>query len=137
MAKSRRSHTMKIKRRALSSRVFKPVEDARAERLSAKLLEIAQQPKPERPQAMEVEEDKKENGETWNGIDEEEKDPATEGLFRSPHWSWPIPSSLHQEKEEASRMCEGEEEAFYAALGACSDILGFHSNGDLVLAFDP
>lgn len=130
---------MKIKRRALSSRVFKPVEDARAERLSAKLLEIAQQPKPERPQAMEVEEDKKENDETWNGIDEEEKEPAAEGLSRSPLWSWPIPHSLQQEEVDISGAseCAAEDEAFYAALGACSDVLGFHENGDLVLAFDP
>jgi hypothetical protein len=35
------------------------------------------------------------------------------------------------------KECEAEDEAFYAALGACSDILGFRDNGDLILAFDP
>ena len=46
MAKSARASGIKKNKRALKKRVFGPVETARNERLSAKLLELAQQPKP-------------------------------------------------------------------------------------------
>ena len=48
MAKSSRAGTVKAKNRRLKANVFGPVESARTERLSAKLLELAAQPKPER-----------------------------------------------------------------------------------------
>ncbi|KAI2613108.1 uncharacterized protein GGS25DRAFT_518790 [Hypoxylon fragiforme] len=47
MAKSARSSTRKANNQRLKSKVFGPVEAARAERLSAKLTEIVSQPKPE------------------------------------------------------------------------------------------
>ncbi|KAF4984547.1 hypothetical protein FZEAL_281 [Fusarium zealandicum] len=47
MAKSSRSSTRKANNRRLVANVFGPVEDARAQRLSARLLELAKQPKPE------------------------------------------------------------------------------------------
>ncbi|CEJ87679.1 hypothetical protein VHEMI04480 [[Torrubiella] hemipterigena] len=47
MAKSSRSSTKKANNRRLASAVFTPAEEARAERLSAKLLELAKAPKPE------------------------------------------------------------------------------------------
>ncbi|OAA59354.1 putative protein family UPF0642 [Cordyceps fumosorosea ARSEF 2679] len=47
MAKSSRSSTRKENNRRLAATVFGPAETARAERLSAKLLELAKQPKPE------------------------------------------------------------------------------------------
>jgi len=47
MAKSARSRQVKANNRKLKENVFGPVEAARAERLSAKLLEIASQPKPQ------------------------------------------------------------------------------------------
>ncbi|RYP03374.1 hypothetical protein DL764_005189 [Monosporascus ibericus] len=47
MAKSSRASTRKANNRRLKANVFGPVESARAERLSAKLLELASQPKPE------------------------------------------------------------------------------------------
>lgn len=46
MAKSSRASTVKANNRRLKKNVFGPVEAARAERLSAKLLAIASQPKP-------------------------------------------------------------------------------------------
>jgi len=46
MAKGARASTKKSNNSKLKSRVFGPVEDARTERLSAKLLELASQPKP-------------------------------------------------------------------------------------------
>lgn len=46
MAKGARASTKKANHQKLKSRVFGPVESARTERLSAKLLELASQPKP-------------------------------------------------------------------------------------------
>ncbi len=54
MAKSARASTVKTNNQRLKSKVFGPVEAARAERLSAKLLELAAAPKPERDVEMEV-----------------------------------------------------------------------------------
>jgi hypothetical protein len=47
MAKSARASTRKANNRRLVKHVFGPAEAARNERLSAKLLELAKQPKPE------------------------------------------------------------------------------------------
>lgn len=47
MAKSARASTRKANNRRLVKNVFGPAEAARNERLSAKLLELAKQPKPE------------------------------------------------------------------------------------------
>ncbi|KAK5134899.1 hypothetical protein LTR08_005989 [Meristemomyces frigidus] len=57
MAKSARASSVKKNNTGLKKRVFGPVEIARSERLSAKLLALAQQPKPPRPEKMEVEKD--------------------------------------------------------------------------------
>lgn len=46
MAKSSRASTRKANNQRLVSKVFGPVEDERQQRLAAKLLEIASQPKP-------------------------------------------------------------------------------------------
>ncbi|KAI1405795.1 hypothetical protein F4819DRAFT_348353 [Hypoxylon fuscum] len=54
MAKSARSSTRKANNQRLKAKVFGPVEKARAERLSAKLLELAAQPKPPAPEVAEV-----------------------------------------------------------------------------------
>ncbi|KAM0334098.1 hypothetical protein ACHAQA_001118 [Verticillium albo-atrum] len=57
MAKSARASSRKANNRALKKNVFGPVESARTERLSAKLIELAAQPKPqkEREVSMDVE----------------------------------------------------------------------------------
>ncbi|PMD49248.1 uncharacterized protein K444DRAFT_622822 [Hyaloscypha bicolor E] len=47
MAKGARASTKKANHQKLKSRVFGPVESARTERLSAKFLELASQPKPQ------------------------------------------------------------------------------------------
>ena len=54
MAKSSRASTTKVNNQRLKQKVFGPVEAARAERLSAKLMEIVNQPKPQRDVEMEV-----------------------------------------------------------------------------------
>ncbi|KAI1661730.1 hypothetical protein F4813DRAFT_171390 [Daldinia decipiens] len=53
MAKSSRASTRKTNNQRLKAKVFGPVEAARAERLSAKLLELAAQPKPQ-PEGAEM-----------------------------------------------------------------------------------
>ncbi|KAK4123892.1 hypothetical protein N657DRAFT_671923 [Parathielavia appendiculata] len=52
MAKSARSSVIKANNRRLKQNVFGPVEAARAERLSAKLLSIAAEPKPQKDVEM-------------------------------------------------------------------------------------
>ncbi|KKY20668.1 hypothetical protein UCDDS831_g04715 [Diplodia seriata] len=61
MAKGSRSSVRKTNNQALKRKVFGPVETARTERLSQKLLELAQQPAPSKNE-MEVEKDEPENG---------------------------------------------------------------------------
>lgn len=56
MAKSSRSSAIKKNNQNLRKKVFGPVETARNERQSAKLLALAQQPKPLRTE-MDVEKD--------------------------------------------------------------------------------
>lgn len=56
MAKGARASTKKENNSKLKSRVFGPVETARTERLSAKLQELASQPKRTDNAAMEVQE---------------------------------------------------------------------------------
>ncbi|KAI4597058.1 hypothetical protein KJ359_004971 [Pestalotiopsis sp. 9143b] len=51
MAKSSRASTTKTNNQRLKAKVFGPVEQARMERLSAKLLEVASAPKPEKAEA--------------------------------------------------------------------------------------
>jgi hypothetical protein len=52
MAKGARASTKKANNAKLKSRVFGPVEAARTERLSAKLLELVSQPKPKQEDAL-------------------------------------------------------------------------------------
>ena len=54
MAKSARASRVKTNRTNIRKRVFGPVEDARMKRLSAKLMQIATEPKPEQPEGMDV-----------------------------------------------------------------------------------
>ncbi|RSL97436.1 hypothetical protein CEP52_010881 [Fusarium oligoseptatum] len=71
MAKSSRSSTRKANNRRLVANVFGPAESARAERLSAKLLELAQQPKPESSNVkMSVDEDNEDSNEKEDAQEE-------------------------------------------------------------------
>lgn len=56
MAKSARASVTKKNNQALKRKVFGPAETARNDRMNAKLLELAQQPKPPRAE-MEVEQE--------------------------------------------------------------------------------
>ncbi|KAK8221305.1 hypothetical protein IWZ01DRAFT_490368 [Phyllosticta capitalensis] len=57
MAKGARSSVRKTNNQKLKKNVFGPVEDARTKRLSEKLLELAQQPRPAKDD-MEIEKDR-------------------------------------------------------------------------------
>ncbi|KAM7185377.1 Protein of unknown function (DUF2423) domain containing protein [Rhypophila sp. PSN 637] len=54
MAKSARSSQIKTNNQKLKKNVFGPVEEARTARLSARLLELASQPKPQKDVEMQV-----------------------------------------------------------------------------------
>lgn len=67
MAKGARASTRQRNNAALRKKVFGPAFDARTERLSAKLQELASAPKPEQEKMMEVGEGGKEAGEDAAG----------------------------------------------------------------------
>lgn len=67
MAKSARSSVKKNNNQRLKKDVFGPVEAARAERLSAKLLELAKQPKPEKEADVKMDTDEQDDGERHSG----------------------------------------------------------------------
>lgn len=157
MAKGLRSSVKKSHRTRLRSRVFAPVEDARTERLSAKLLELASQPRPAKTD-MELDEDNGTNTipttpthqiphhSTQSNSAPASKSDAqadahqnqqAEGL--SPCISWSIPRALSEGTADAPPQKlkrQIEEDLFYSLLGVCSDIVGFDERGDLLLAFD-
>ncbi|GAB7322810.1 hypothetical protein MBLNU13_g05379t1 [Cladosporium sp. NU13] len=144
MAKGLRASRTKKNNQALSKRVFGPVEAARNERLSAKLLALAQQPKAPREE-MEIEKDTA------------DKEATAEG---TPSLSIPIPKSIaskdHHHQlltppstpptsnntptnpilDRAGQHAMAQEQLFFHLLGASSDILGFDEGGDLRLAFN-
>ncbi|KAF2490468.1 hypothetical protein BU16DRAFT_154021 [Lophium mytilinum] len=134
MAKGLRSSSIKTNRKKLRTRVFAPVEVARTERLSAKLLELASQPRPAKAE-MEIDAD-----EAPKDADAPQ-DPQAEGL--SPCISWSLPRSLSSDGAETppespmeKQKAQFDEDMFYTLLGVSSDIVGFDIRGDLRLAFD-
>jgi hypothetical protein len=155
MAKGLRSSVKKSNRTKLRARVFGPVVDARTERLSAKLLELAQQPKPARPD-MEVDSEKG----TYDPIvasllnstnilaeATSEQQPAAEEAIQQAEGtsfgiSCPIPVSLSDsegdwEGEQQPKDVEEEENAtFYQLLGLSADVIGFGTQGELLMRFD-
>ena len=161
MAKGLRSSVKKSHRTKLRTRVFAPVEDARTERLSAKLLELASQPRPAKTD-MELDEDNGTNtipitpttllthqiprrstrsdsspASKSDAQADVHQDQQAEGL--SPCISWSIPRALSEETADAPPQKlerQIEEDLFYSLLGVCSDIVGLDERGDLLLAFD-
>ncbi|KAK5162386.1 hypothetical protein LTR04_003899 [Oleoguttula sp. CCFEE 6159] len=125
MAKSSRSSVRKTNNAKLKSRVFGPVEAARTQRLSARLLDLASQSKPPRTE-MEVEKDSKEQSNT----EAAESEPAAEGA--SSQLLSPPLRSLFKHTEQGT-----SHDLFYQILGVCSDIRGFSPEGDLLFDFDP
>lgn len=149
MAKGLRSSTKKTNRTKLRARVFEPVEAARLERLSQKLLETAAQPKPETAKDKEMDVDGNTplepsfsstspltpSPDAANSASKEEDSKGSCFLTAS------IPQSLLNDskphKTTSSTLATAHDErAFYHMLGLCSDVVGFTHMGDLEFAFD-
>ncbi|KAF2128564.1 hypothetical protein P153DRAFT_293130 [Dothidotthia symphoricarpi CBS 119687] len=132
MAKGLRSSSKKANRTKLRSRVFAPVEKARAERLHAKLLETIQQEKPEAAKKSDMDVDK-DSTNTTEAIKEDDFPKGSSYLTAA------IPRSLCEDTitklDPAQEDLQMRNLCFH--LGLCSDILGFSDEGHLKFAFDP
>ncbi|KAF2637789.1 hypothetical protein P280DRAFT_509510 [Massarina eburnea CBS 473.64] len=159
MAKGLRSSVKKSNRSKLRTRVFQPVEDARLDRLHAKLLAVAAQPKPENPKKNEMEVDTTDGNhphphhhpQTLTDADPARPDAAADASKEdefpkgSSILTASIPPSLCHHATPTSmskptpdavadaRMSEN----LYFMLGLSSDVVGFTSDGHLAFAFDP
>lgn len=141
MAKSARASSKKRNHTKLRARVFGPVEQARAERLHAKMLETINAPKAEKAAAEESElitilftaTCADTHAATTDATKEEDLPKGSSFMTAAipPCLSESGPSNTRsaQEQHEISNLC------FH--LGICSDIMGFNDEGHLELAFDP
>jgi hypothetical protein len=157
MAKGLRASVKKNNRQLLRARVFRPVDDQRTARLSAKLLELAQQPRPSKTE-MEVESEKgtdvpqahlspsafRRTDSSADTASEQPADPAQQPEGLSYHLACPVPASLSDSEgdsdgEEDRKDEQGEEDdsdsLFYSILGLGTDI-GFDEEGELIMHFD-
>jgi hypothetical protein len=156
MAKGLRATTKKNNRVKIRARVYAPVDEARTERLSQKLLELASQPRPAKTE-MDVDAEKGKPAiatqlsprmfvQTNNSAEFSSKDQdaqTAEGLsFR---FSCPVPASLSDSEgeseggEEKQRDMEADgDEMFYHLLGLCTDIDidGFGKGAELLMDLD-
>ncbi|KAI0128655.1 hypothetical protein BJ170DRAFT_339538 [Xylariales sp. AK1849] len=99
MAKSARASTRKANNQRLKSKVFGPVEAARMERLSAKLLELAAQPKPPRSDSeMKIVDDEEEVK-----MDEDAPEGANEDVAMEIDTAKPAASKRSQRKRIEKR----------------------------------
>ncbi|KAF1957551.1 hypothetical protein CC80DRAFT_592798 [Byssothecium circinans] len=133
MAKGLRSSVKKGNRTKLRARVFAPVENARLERIHAKLLETAQLPKPENPKKNEMDIDTAEDD--ANDASKEDEFPKGLSILTAS-----IPPSLSADDASPSPDLSADSrmsENLYHMLGLSSDIVGFTGDGDLAFAFDP
>ncbi|TID15849.1 hypothetical protein E6O75_ATG08907 [Venturia nashicola] len=136
MAKGLRATSKKNNRLKIRSRVYAPVDEARTERLSQRLLDLASQPKPAKTE-MDVDAEKEASNK------DQDAPATTEGLsFRL---SCPIPVSLSDSEggsdsgEEKHRDLEAAgDDMFYHLLGLCTDIDidGFGEGGELLMDLD-
>lgn len=157
MAKGLRATSKKNNRVKIRSRVYAPVDEARTERLSQRLLDLASQPKPAKTE-MEVDAEKGKSppataqiflhfartNMSAEALTKDQDAPAsTEGLsFRL---SCPVPASLSNSEggsdsgEEKHRDMEAAgDDMFYHLLGFCTDIDvdGFGRGGELLMNLD-
>ncbi|KAK6541662.1 hypothetical protein TWF694_007454 [Orbilia ellipsospora] len=128
MAKSARASTKKTARSRIRSTVYAPVEQARLERLSARLMaSIAQSSTPRTTSADHMDEDDLVDATTRQEQHTEDQafKAAQQGnLF----FDLPLPLSL---MDEDSSGDESEDEAFYRAIGLFGDIQGFGMDNTL------
>ncbi|KAF4945206.1 hypothetical protein FSARC_14479 [Fusarium sarcochroum] len=110
MAKSSRSSTRKANNRRLVQKVFGPAEAARNERLSAKLLEVAKQPKPESSDV------------NMNTQEEESNDDAKEAVQEDEETTMDVdsvkkPSSGRIEKKRADKRKQKSSKIVFKSYG--------------------
>ncbi|KAK7709067.1 hypothetical protein SLS57_008792 [Botryosphaeria dothidea] len=132
MAKGSRSSVRKTNNQALKARVFGPVETARTERLSQKLLELAQQP---RPQKNEMDGEK--DGQRTQPHIVSAQAPAnipTEPENTDAQEKAPADQAEASSKNDAQNTAE--DEVFYHLLGLSGDIAGFTAQGNLTMEVD-
>ncbi|THZ10889.1 hypothetical protein D6C95_00224 [Aureobasidium pullulans] len=155
MGKGLRSSVNKTNNRKLKKNVFGPVETARTERLSQKLMELASQPKPPKSE-MEVEE----SGDSKQA-ESEAKAANANGALNA--LAIPVPKSLaHQCPATAAASMNmltppptppldisdfskpsirsahrhyADEQLFFHLLGVSTDIHGFDTFGNICLGF--
>ncbi|THY05394.1 hypothetical protein D6D03_03067 [Aureobasidium pullulans] len=155
MGKGLRSSVNKTNNRKLKKNVFGPVETARTERLSQKLMELASQPKPPKSE-MEVEE----SGDSKQA-ESEAKAANANGALNA--LAIPVPQSLaHQCPATAAASMNmltppptppldisdfskpsirsahrhyADEQLFFHLLGVSTDIHGFDTFGNICLGF--
>ncbi|KAK5001241.1 hypothetical protein LTR66_000017 [Elasticomyces elasticus] len=145
MARSARSSVTKKNNAKLKARVFGPVENARTERLSAKLLELAAQAAPLKTETG------PEDGSAKAADSEAKEKQHADGALHS--LSIPIPQHLlahpcdipsppatpphtpehHHDSAELERLAQ--ETFFYSMLGVSDDVEGFSLTGRLILSF--
>jgi recombination DNA repair RAD52 pathway protein len=159
MAKGLRSSVKKNNRTKLRARVFAPVENERAERIHAKMLETLQAPKPEQPKKSEMDVDEGTQLQSSpatkpsakplfadSATTEKDSDLPKGSCFLTAKiprsltqdddadssCSSPAPSSLLAQEQESQDMRN-----FFFCLGLSSDVVGFNADGALKFAFDP
>ncbi len=145
MAKGLRASTERTNRRKLRANVFGPVEQARAERLHAKLLATIQSEKPAPPEKKEMDVDNdsmsphhpsQQHKVNIIPATAEAKDDLSKGSFfltaAVPH---SLSSNTTTDLDLAQENCDTRN--FFLHLGLCSDIVGFNESGHLEFAFDP
>jgi hypothetical protein len=149
MAKSARSSVKKTNRTNLRARVYGPVDSARTERLHAKLLELAQQPKPEPPKKADMEVDSAEGNTVPPASTRHphthtsSPEPAAAAEDEFPKGSCiltaKIPQSLTSSTPTPKPTARDNYDTrnLFFHLGLCSDVVGFSDAGDLEFAFDP
>lgn len=163
MAKGLRASVKKNNKSKLRSKVFGPVVDARTERLSAKLLELAQQAKPAKSE-MEVDSEKGMTNEPFLSLavwtpshSLPTESTTTEAVITqqlaegsSYDVAFPIPLSLSDTESDSGGEDAGkqnfvvneeddDEAIFYQVLGLCTDVLGFDDSGEpggLLMRYD-
>jgi hypothetical protein len=142
MAKSLRSSVKKSNRSKLRSRVFAPIEDARNERLSAKLLALASQPKPPKSE-MEVDSQPSKASAAVPSVDDPSKSRSKEDTLtvgaEAQERAEGLSSSLSLQQVSCQAGLANQEKAgeemLYMLLGLASEVVGFESDGRLLLQF--
>ncbi|KAM0543563.1 hypothetical protein ACHAPJ_012229 [Fusarium lateritium] len=109
MAKSSRSSTRKANNRRLVQKVFGPAEAARNERLSAKLLEVAKQPKPESSDVNMNTQEEEANDDAKETVQDEETTMDVDSVKK--------PSSGRIEKKRADKRKQKSSKIVFKAYG--------------------